>query len=74
MYRLEDAKPHSVWRHVKTDSLYLVLGVSRCSTNGPREGELSVVYYSMTYQRLCDRKAVEFLDGRFVPVVPKEKS
>ncbi len=58
-----------VWRHVDTDSLYIVLGTARCSTNGEREGkEESVVYFSLTYQHLCYREIGEFLDGRFQPV------
>lgn len=62
-----------VWRHVKTGSLYHVLGVARCSTNGEREGkENSVIYFSMTHQGLRYRDINEFLDGRFVPVPTKE--
>ncbi len=61
-----------VWRHVKTDGLYVMLGVARCSTNGEREGkEESVVYYSLTHQHLYYREIGEFLDGRFQPVQPK---
>lgn len=58
-----------IWRHVKTDSLYLVLGNATCSTNGHQdEGRASVVYYSLTYQRWFYRKVTEFYDGRFVKV------
>lgn len=76
-YTEADARPLTLWRHVKTDSLYVVLGVARCSTNGDREGvERSVVYWSLTHQHLCYREASEFLgdgdDGwpRFEPVAP----
>jgi hypothetical protein len=58
--------PYSLWRHRKGD-LYVVLGVSQCSTNGS-EGKESVVYYSLKYKALRDRVLHEFLDGRFVPV------
>lgn len=65
----EDLKPLSVWRHVATKSLYVVLGVARCSTNGPREGtEHSVIYHSQSHGHLCYREVSEFTDGRFVPV------
>lgn len=71
MYTLEDAGKHPVWRHVRTGGLYHVLGVARCSTNGGREGEASVVYFSVDYQALRYRDAAEFLDGRFIPEPPK---
>ncbi len=65
---------HRIWKHVATDSLYYVWpDLCRCSTNGPQEGELSVVYFSLTYQHLCHRKADEFFDGRFVPVAARER-
>lgn len=74
MYTVEDLKAHPVWRHVKTDSLYHVAGVARCSTNGPREGEEdSVVYFSMSYQSLRYREVGEFLDGRFRPEPPEKR-
>jgi formylmethanofuran dehydrogenase subunit E len=58
-----------IWKHLKTDSLYLVLGEATCSTNGAlEEGQPAVVYYSLTYQRWFYRKASEFYDGRFVKV------
>ena len=61
--------PLSEWRHVKTDSTYIVLGVALCSTNGPEEHKVeSVVYWSNTHQHLCYRLLSEFLDGRFVPL------
>lgn len=54
------------WTHPKTGGLYLVLGVARCSTNGPREGvEKSVVYWSFAKRHLCYREYSEFMDGRF---------
>jgi hypothetical protein len=62
-------KPYSTWRHVKTDSLYVVLGIGTCSTNGLGEHkEESVIYVSLTHEHLCYREISEFLDGRFVPV------
>jgi hypothetical protein len=62
-----------IWKHVKTDSLYLVLGEASCSTNGIRDGvEKSVIYYSLTYQRWFYREAKEFYDGRFVKVEAPE--
>lgn len=73
MYSEDDAKPMTLWRHVKTDSLYLVLGVAVCSTNGERDKvERSVVYWSMTYKALRYREVSEFLDGRFVPEINKQ--
>ena len=62
-----------IWRHVKTDSLYLVLGEATCSTNGVWDaGKPAVVYYSLTYQRWFYRRAEEFYDGRFVKVEAPE--
>jgi hypothetical protein len=62
-------KPHTTWRHLKTDSLYVVLGVALCSTNGAlAQGEKAVVYYSVDRQRLHYRALTEFMDGRFVEV------
>lgn len=62
-----------IWKHLKTDSLYLVLGEATCSTNGAlEEGQPAVVYYSLTYQRWFYRKASEFYDGRFVKVEAPE--
>lgn len=73
-FSLDDLKAHPVWRHVATDSLYHVLGVSRCSTNGERDGkEECVVYFSMDYQALRHREVGEFLDGRFTPEPPVKK-
>lgn len=64
-YTEADVRPLSLWRHVQTDSLYVALGVARCSTNGDREGhEWSVVYHSLTHRHLCYREVSEFLDGR----------
>ena len=65
--------PYSTWVHTKTETLYWVLGIATCSTNGDREGkERSVVYVSCAYQKLRYREVGEFLDGRFTPVLPKE--
>lgn len=65
-------RPFSLWRHVKSGSLYVVLGISRCGTNA-REGAESVIYISLSHQRLCDRDVGEFLDGRFEPVPAEEE-
>ncbi len=68
-YTEADVVPLSVWRHVASGGLYVVMGVARCSTNGDREGvEQSVVYWSVARRHLNYREAGEFLDGRFVPV------
>ena len=73
MYTVEDLRDNPVWRHVASDSLYHVLGVAKCSTNGERDGkEQSVVYFSMGYQSLRYREVSEFLDGRFVPEPPSK--
>lgn len=70
-YELYDLGRFPVWRHVATDSLYHVIGLARCSTNGERDGkEDSVIYFSMDYQSLRYREVSEFLDGRFVPEPP----
>jgi hypothetical protein len=62
-------RPYTIWKHVKTNSHYLVLGIALCSTNGPNEHkERSVVYVSLTHQQLCYRELSEFLDGRFMPI------
>lgn len=61
--------PYDTWKHVKTSSLYTVLGIALCSTNGKREHkERSVVYISHERQALRYRKVSEFLDGRFIPL------
>lgn len=74
MYTVHDLKCHPVWRHVKTGSLYHVLGVATCSTNGEREDkEVSVVYFSLDYQALRYRELGEFLSGRFVPEPPAKR-
>ncbi len=60
--------PYSTWRHVKTNSLYVVLGIALCGTNGPDEHRaLAVIYVSLTHQHLSYREINEFLDGRFQP-------
>jgi hypothetical protein len=70
-YTIGDVMLRPVWRHIKTNSLYHVLGIACCSTNGDREGkENSVIYFSMDYQGLRYREISEFLDGRFEPVLP----
>ncbi len=74
VYKMSDLAAHPVWRHVKTDSLYHVIGVAHCSTNGDRENtEMSVVYFSLDYQTLRYREVSEFLDGRFVPETPTKR-
>lgn len=66
----EGPRPWGTWRNIKGSSLYTVVGVSVCSTNGPREGvERVVVYISHTYQKLRHRDLAEFLE-KFVPVAP----
>ena len=65
-----DLVPYSTWRNLKGGCLYTVLGISTCSTNGPREGkERVVVYLSHAYQKLRHRDVDEFL-AKFVPVQP----
>lgn len=60
--------PWTKWRHVATDSYYVLIGISLCSTNGPNEHkEECVVYFSLTHQHLCHREISEFCDGRFEP-------
>jgi hypothetical protein len=62
---------YSVWMHNKTRSLYVVLGIALCSTNGPDEHKRrDVVYFSLTHGGLRTREASEFLDGRFTLVNP----
>lgn len=61
-------EPFTTWRHLATDSLYVVLGIALCSTNGPGEHEAeAVVYFSMGRERLHYRALEEFMDGRFRP-------
>ncbi len=67
-YTEDDLAPLSVWKHRK-GGIYVVLGLSICSTNGPLEGqERVVVYRSVKYGHLRHRAAEEFLDGRFQKV------
>ena len=69
IYTDDDLRTCPVWRHVKTNSLYHVMGIARCSTNGDREGrERSVIYFSVARQTLNYREIEEFLDGRFEPM------
>lgn len=71
-YDKDDLRAYPVWKHYK-GGLYHVLGMARCSTNGDRDGkEESVIYFSMECQRLNYREVSEFLDGRFVPVIPED--
>jgi hypothetical protein len=71
MYHEDMLKEITIWRHVASGGLYLIMGVARCSTNGEREGkERSVVYYSVERQHFNYREMWEFLDGRFEPVPP----
>jgi hypothetical protein len=64
--------PMRTYRHVKTASLYLVLGTATCSTNGPGENrDRSVIYVPITPGKgtvgtLRYRDLAEFMDGRFV--------
>ena len=67
--------PLSEWRHVATNSTYIVIGLALCSTNGEREHtEESVVYWSKKYQALRYREVSEFLDGRFVPLAAQQRA
>jgi len=68
MYQEKDLKPYSVWHHLKSGGLYVVLGIATCSTNGSEASAPVVVYWSTTYKHLCYRDQHEFLDGRFKPV------
>lgn len=61
---MEQPEVLSVWRHLKTNSLYTVLGVSICSTNG-NEDERAVIYLSHSRKMLHHRVLSEFMDGRF---------
>src|SRR5262245_16998368 len=61
----------SLWLHVKTHGVYIVLGVAECST-GTRQ-EQSVVYWSCTHGGLRYREVNEFLDGRFKPLDDRGK-
>lgn len=72
MYSREDVETCQVWTHKKRGGVYHVLGISTCSTNGPRDSqEEVVVYFSMTYQKLRHRDVEQFLDGRFEPILPE---
>lgn len=66
----EDLVPYSTWMNIKGSTLYTVLGISECSTNG-KEGRLSVVYVSHMYQGLRDRELQEFLEKFLLVVSPK---
>lgn len=66
MYGKHLVEPYSIWFHVKTGNYYVVLGLSRDSTNAT-EGAEAVVYWSQTHKAMRHRLASEFLDGRFVP-------
>lgn len=59
-----EPEPLTVWRHLKTNSYYTVIGTSRCSTNG-QEDELAVVYVSHERLMVHHRELSEFMDGRF---------
>lgn len=75
MYTEEDIEKYKVWYHPKKGGTYYIIGVSTSSTNGPTDGvERVVVYFSITYQCLRHRKLEEFLDGRFTPVLPRERA
>jgi hypothetical protein len=66
-YSRDFLTPGSLWRHGK-GGMYVVLGISTCSTNGERDGkEEVVVYWSFKYESLRHRDVTEFLDGRFQP-------
>lgn len=61
------AGPYTIWKHIKTNSLYVVVGVAWDSTNG-NEDTKYIVYVSQVTGLLRVREASEFLDGRFEPV------
>lgn len=66
MAKREELVPYSLWRHVQTESWYVVVGIALNSTNGPEEHKQElVVYVSLTHEHLCCREIGEFLDGRF---------
>lgn len=65
-YTKEDLNKYHIWKHLKTNNLYYVLGIAICATNGEHNGDLSVVYGSD--HGWFYRKMEEFLDGRFEPV------
>lgn len=68
-----EPQPWSRWTH-RNGGVYVVVGVSTCSTNGPADGvERVVVYYSTTYGRLRHRELSEFMDGRFVELAPDDR-
>lgn len=69
-YSDTDLERSRVWRHARTGNLYHVIGVSVCATNGAAEGQVCVVYFSVSEQILYHRNIREFLDGRFIPVSP----
>lgn len=67
-------KPLSEWHHIATNSYHLVIGIGRCSTNGPNVNkERCVIYWSETLRELRYREINEFLDGRFEPLDPSRK-
>ncbi len=64
------AAPFTIWKHVRTNSLYVVLGIAYDSTNRENEpeNERYVVYVSQTTGLMRVREISEFLDGRFAPM------
>lgn len=73
-YTDDDLKQHPIWKHKVRGTLYHVIGVALCSTNGERnQKETSVIYFSISTQKLWYREIGEFLDGRFEPVTPEEQ-
>lgn len=67
LYPESSLTPYSLWMHLQSKSLYVVVGPADNSTNG-EEDRRDVVYYSLTLKRLKTRRMDEFLDGRFVPI------
>lgn len=77
-----DVVPYTVWRHVPSGSVHIVLGVALCTTNGSRcTVERSVVYLSYFSRELKYREVGEFLNGQYErvdrsvwvdPPIPKE--
>lgn len=74
MSKVPEPAAGTLWRHRKTNTLYIALGVALCSTNGDRENvERSVVYWSLSKGQMRYRDIAEFMDGRFEPWGPDRK-
>lgn len=59
------------WRHVKTNGRYTILAVGQMQDSDPALDYAHVVVYQSDYDgRLWVRGIAEFIDGRFVSVLP----